>query len=76
MGLALHIEEFMICLLQTLISCSHGYCSVRVLLTVADQTCLNGQLHTSFYAVLLLAATPSTTGDTNPGPAEYCVSSF
>jgi len=31
-------------------------CSVDICVTVADQTCLNGQLHTHCYAVLLLAA--------------------
>lgn len=51
-------------------------CIVDICLTVGDQTCLNGQLYMNFYAVLLLAATSSTTGDTNPGQAEYCVSSF
>jgi hypothetical protein len=33
-------------------------CIVDICLSVADRACLNGQLHTNFYAILLLAATP------------------
>jgi hypothetical protein len=43
-------------LLQSWLLLECTQCDVS--LTVADQTCLNGQFHIPLYAILLLAATP------------------